>query len=323
MDRDHRWERIEAAFNMLSHCGAKRRARSIEDAIDQAYTAKETDEFISPTIIHPEGCFMDGDVVINFNYRVDREIEITQALIEEDFDHFDRGTRAKIHYVATLPYYDEMPAQYAFEREELKMENILPAVLSENGYAQFRLTETEKWAYVTKIFNGMREKPFDGEERKLIPSDKIETFDLRPEMQAVPIAQELVTRLQEQQHDVYIVNICNADMVGHTGNREATIQGVEEIDKAMGILLPEVKKQDAILLITADHGNAERMMDYHNEAPHTQHTDSLVPFVFVDDQRTSTKIRDTGALKDVAPTILQLLGIPKPTEMEGESLLIL
>lgn len=322
MDRDHRWERIEKAYRLFMQCDAVRTARSIEDAIEQAYESKETDEFIAPTLIHPEGCFRDGDVVINFNYRVDREIEITQALIEKEFDHFDRGARPHIEYVATVPYYDGMPAPHAFERTELEMKNILPKVLSDNGYTQYRITETEKWAYVTKIFNAMKEEPFLGEERHLIPSDKIETFDLRPEMQAVPIAQNLVEQLQQNKYDFYVVNICNADMVGHTGNHDATIKGVEEIDRAFGILLPVVKEKNAILMVTADHGNAERMHDYHNEVPHTQHTDNFVPFVLVDDKRTSAKIRETGALKDVAATVLSLFSLPKPSEMDGESLII-
>ncbi len=321
MDRDQRWGRIEKAYNLLVNGIADRTARSIEDAMEQAYAASETDEFISPTSIHPEGVFRDGDAVINFNYRVDREIEITQALIEPDFAKFDRGTPPKIHYVATLPYYSGMNAPSAFEREELKMKNILPAVLSDAGYSQYRLAETEKWAYVTKIFNAMHEEPFAGEERKLIPSDKIETFDLKPEMQAIPIAKDLVIELDKGEQDTYIVNICNADMLGHTGNHDATIKGIEVIDKALGLILSAVKQNNAILMITADHGNAERMMDYHNEAPHTQHTDALVPFILVDQERTSSHIRETGSLKDIAPTILDVMGIPQPDDMTGTSLI--
>ncbi len=321
MDRDHRWERIERAYNLLVHGRGERTARSIEEAIEQAYNNKETDEFIVPTVIHPDANFRDGDVVINYNYRVDREMEITQALIEPTFSQWNRGTPPAIHYVATLPYYDAIPAPTAFEREELRMKNILPEVLSAHGLRQYRLTETEKWVYVTKIFNAMREDPFPGEEHHLIASDKIATFDLKPEMKAVEIAQQCVTQLQKKVVDFFVLNICNADMVGHTGNKEATIKGCEAIDRAIGILMDEVKKQNAILVITADHGDAEVMWDRTNDVPHTQHTDNFVPFIVVDDERTSAQIRETGSLKDVAPTLLALMGIEQPADMDGQSLL--
>lgn len=322
MDRDHRWERIEASYNMLTRGQEKRTAATIENAIIEARAHAEDDEFISPTVIDPAGIFRDDDTVINFNYRVDREIEITQALVEENFEAFPRTVWPNIHYIATLPYYAGMAAAHAFEREELKMKNILPEVVSAHGLTQYRLTETEKWVYVTKIFNGMREEAFPGETRKLIPSDKVPTFDMQPEMQAATIADDAVAQLQKKAYDVYILNICNADMLGHTGNKSATIKGCEAIDAAVKIIYKEIQRQHGILLITADHGSAEKMWDHHNALPHTQHTDSFVPFILVDDERKNCNIRDTGSLVDVAPTILELLNIPKPAEMTGSSLII-
>lgn len=322
MDRDHRWERIEKAYQLMVHGKGVRTADTIDDAIAQARAAQETDEFISPTMISADGHIQDGDVVINFNYRVDREIEITKALIEDDFTEFDRGDRPDFHYVAALPYYEGMNAPTAFEREELKMKNILPQVLADEGFTQYRLTETEKWVYVTKIFNAMREDAFANEIRHLIPSDKVATFDLKPEMQAEAIADHLAQKLSERAADVYIVNICNADMLGHTGNKEAAIVGCQAIDRAMKTIYEELQRHDGVMLITADHGDAEVMWDFENNVAHTQHTDSFVPFILVDDQRRSMKIRETGALRDVAPTILEILNIEQPDEMTGKSLIV-
>lgn len=322
MDRDHRWERIEKAYELLVLGRGVRNADSIEDAITQARAANETDEFISPTQIVAGSEIQDGDVVINFNYRVDREIEITKALIEPRFEAFTRAEVREFHYVAMLPYYEGMPAPTAFEREELKMKNILPEVLAKRGYKQFRVTETEKWVYVTKIFNGMREGEFAGEERLLIPSDKVETFDLAPDMQAEPIGQAIADALRGGKHDLIVSNICNADMLGHTGNKEAAIIGCQAIDRAIGIIMEALQEVNGIMLITADHGDAEVMWDFDNDVPHTQHTDNFVPFILVDDERRDMRILETGALCDVAPTILALLDEEQPADMTGRSLLV-
>jgi len=322
MDRDHRWERIESAYALLVHGQGQRSAVSIEDAIIQARATNETDEFITPTTIDPNGAFRNNDAVINFNYRVDREIEITKALIEEKFDAFPRNNHPQFLYVATLPYYDGIPSLCAFERCELEMKHILPEVLSHHGYTQYRLTETEKWVYLTKIFNAMREEAFPGETRHLIASDKIATYDTQPAMKAMEIAQNCAEQLRAQAYDTYFLNMCNADILGHTGNTDAAIKGCEAVDAAISVLVEEVRKQNAILLITADHGDAEKMWDHERNLPHTQHTDSLVPFILVDDTRKGTRIRDNGSLQDIAPTILDILGIPKPVEMTGTSLII-
>ncbi|MFH1426260.1 MAG: 2,3-bisphosphoglycerate-independent phosphoglycerate mutase [Candidatus Kerfeldbacteria bacterium] len=322
MDRDHNWDRINVAYDLLTQGKAKREAKNIYAAIELARRENETDEQLKPTIIDKNGIFKDNDAVINFNYRVDREIEITQALVEPDFDEFHREVHPGIFYIATMPYYDGMPSLTAFDREELKMRNILGEVLAREGLMQYRVTETEKWAYLTKIFNAMQEGPFEGEERHLIPSDKVNTFDEKPEMQAVPIAENIVVQLQEKKYDVIFTNICNADMVGHTGNQEAAIRACQAIDRAIGLIREELKKQNGILLITADHGDAEVMWDPEHDMPHTQHTDSFVPFIYIDDENKNVRIRETGALKDIAPTILDLLNIDIPGEMEGKSLLV-
>ncbi|MFA6474980.1 MAG: 2,3-bisphosphoglycerate-independent phosphoglycerate mutase [Patescibacteria group bacterium] len=322
MDRDHRWERIEAAYKLLVLGEGLHQANSADAAITTAYARGETDEFIQPTIINPDGIMRDGDVVINFNFRIDREIEITQALIEPGFKHFTRRTVPKLHYVGMSEYYTDMPAPAALARVELAAKNILGEVLSKRGYSQLRLTETEKWVYVTKIFNVMREDPFPGEERVLIPSDKIATYDLKPAMQAEAIAAEAVKHLKSDAFDVYVMNFPNADMLGHTGNKPATILGVEAIDRALHIIYQELKVHDGVMIITADHGDAEVMWDPTYNCPHTFHTDSFVPFILIDDQHKQAKLRDDGTLKDCAATILDILGEPKPVDMTGTSLII-
>lgn len=321
MDRDHRWERIESAYKLLVLGEGLHQAKSVDEAITNAYARGETDEFIQPTLIDPAGTMQDGDVVINFNFRVDREIEITQALIEPDFHHFERRHWPQLHFVGMSEYYTGMPAEAALGRSELTAKNILGQVLSDRGYSQLRLTETEKWVYVTKIFNVMQEDPFPGEERILIPSDKIATYDLKPDMQAANIADEAVKHLQNKAFDVYVMNFPNADMLGHTGNKPATMQGVEAIDRALKQIYEEIKKQNGVMLITADHGDAEVMWDHDSNCPHTFHTDSLVPFIMVDEQHKDAQLREGGSLQDCAPTLLDILGEPKPADMTGTSLL--
>jgi 2,3-bisphosphoglycerate-independent phosphoglycerate mutase len=322
MDRDHRWERIEAAYKLLVLGEGLQTATSAEEAIQHAYQRGETDEFIQPTMIQPEGNYRDGDVVINFNFRVDREIEITQALVEPEFHHFERRHWPKLYYVGMSEYYITMPAPAALRRTELAAKNILGEILSERGYSQLRLTETEKWVYVTKIFNVMREDPFPGEERILIPSDKVATYDLKPDMQAEALAKEAVKHLNAQAFDVYIMNFPNADMLGHTGNKVAAMQGVEAVDRALAVIYKELQQHNGAMIITADHGDAEVMWDKDWDCPHTFHTDSFVPFILVDEEHKTAQLRDNGTLKDCAATLLDLLGEPKPAEMTGESLLI-
>lgn len=322
MDRDHRWERIEAAYKLLVLGEGLHKARSIDEALRNAYARDESDEFIQPTLIDPDGTFRDGDVVINYNFRVDREIEITKALTEQEFHHFERRRWPSLHYVGMSQYYTAMRAEAALPRMELAAKNILGEVLSNRGYTQLRLTETEKWIYVTKIFNVMREDPFPGEERILIPSNKIATHDIQPEMQANAIAKEAIEHLKMQAFDVYIINFPNADMLGHTGNKEATMQGIEAVDHALKAIYDELKRHKGVMIITADHGDAEVMWDTEWNCPHTFHTDSFVPFILVDEEHKTAQLRDNGTLKDCAPTILDILDEDKPIEMTGESLMI-
>ncbi|MFC1687465.1 2,3-bisphosphoglycerate-independent phosphoglycerate mutase [Patescibacteria group bacterium] len=320
MDRDHRWERVEAAYKLYTEGVAHYHASTIDEAVDQAYDRDETDEFIKPTMIIPDGYFKDNDVVWNFNYRVDREIEITQAFVEPDFKAFVRNKRPNIHYVAMTDYYEGIPCPVAYRRNFPK--NTLGEVLSKNQLTQLRCAETEKWVYVTKIFNGLVETSFPGEVRQLIPSDKIPTYDLKPEMKAMQIAEEVVKQMEENRFDVYIINFANPDILGHTGIQKAIMKGVETVDTALGLIYQKIKSVNGIMLVTADHGDAEINWDSESDQPHTFHTDSHVPFIYIDEENTSTTFREMGSLKDIAPTILQLLNIPKPPEMTGDSLFI-
>ncbi len=320
MDRDHRWERVEKAYNLLTLGKADFSATTIDRAIDDAYQRGETDEFIKPTLILPEGIFRDHDVVWNFNYRVDREIEITQALVESDFKHFPKNKRPVIRYVALTDYYTGIPCPVAFKRDVPR--NTFGEIASREHLTQLRCAETEKWAYVTKIFSGLREEPFPGEKRTLIPSDRIPTYDLKPDMKALEIAKEVANRLHEKSYDIYIVNFANPDILGHTGNKEAIMRGVHTVDTALGLIYSELLNVNGMMLVTADHGDAEINWDHKLNQPHTAHTDSHVPFIYVDEQNASATLREAGSLQDVAPTALQLLGISKPKEMTGNSLII-
>lgn len=322
MDRDHRWERIESAYKLLVLGEGHYEATSIDEAIEAAYEREETDEFISPTLIDANGVIREGDAVINFNFRVDREIEITQALIEKEFTHFERRNHPTFHYVGMSKYYEDMQAPAALERKELGVQNILGEVLSQRGYTQLRLTETEKWVYMTKIFNVMREDAFPGEERILIPSDKVATYDLAPEMKAKEIAEEAVKHLQHGTFDTYFINFPNADMLGHTGNKEAAILGVQAIDAALKLIYDELMKHNGVMIITADHGDAEVMWDTEWDCPHTFHTDSYVPFILIDEEHKDARLRDAGSLKDCAPTILDLLNEDIPEDMTGKSMIV-
>ena len=320
MDRDQRWERVKKAYRMLTQGIATREAKTANDAVEQAYKNEETDEFIKPTLIKKEGVFRDGDVVINFNYRVDRAIEITQALVEKQFGHFPRETKPKIKYIALTNYYEGIPCDFAFERPIIK--NCIGEVLSKEHLTQFRCTETEKWAYLTKIFNGLIEDPFPGEVRKLIPSDKVATYDLKPEMQAMEIAKAVANHLHEKSFDVYFINFANPDMLGHTGNKKAIIKGIQTVDTALNLVYEAVLNQNGRMLITSDHGDAEVCWDDDECQPHTSHTDSHVPFIFIDENNKQAKLREDGILADIAPTMLKLLKIKKPAQMTGSSIII-
>jgi len=321
MDRDKNYDRIEVAYNTLLLGQALFKAQNIKTAVDKAYQRGEIDELIKPTLINKDGIIKAGDTVLNFNYRVDREIEITKAFCEPEFTEFSRPKHwQKINYVALTEYYHGMPCPAMIKKEHPK--KILSEVLAERGYQQLKIAETEKWVYVTKCFNAMHEKPFKNEERILIPSDKVATFDEKPEMKAKEIADTFVKNIAKKKFDVFVMNFANPDMVGHTGNQPAIIQACETVDQAIGLVYKACQKNNAILLITADHGDAEINYDAKNQQPHTYHTDNFVPFILVNDTQKNKKILETGALKDIAPTILKLLNIPVPAEMTGRNLII-
>lgn len=320
MDRDNRWERVEKAYNAIVH-GQGNPAESSREAIQWSYAQEVNDEFVIPAIISGvDGKVLDGDGFIFFNFRSDRAREITRALALDDFSGFDRGVRPTLaSYVCMTEYDATFGLPIAFGPEELT--NIFGDIISRAGLTQLRIAETEKYAHVTFFFNGGSEIPFPGEERVLIASPKeVATYDQKPEMSAYLVNDELLKRLDSGAYDVIILNLANADMVGHTGILPAAIKAIEAVDECVGKLTAKVLALGGRALITADHGNAEIMVD-ESGGPHTAHTCDVVPFVLVDDARKGALLRTGGILADLAPTMLQILGIPQPTEMTGRSLI--
>ncbi len=320
MDRDNRWDRVEKAYRAIV-CGDGDKAASAAAAVAASYQAELTDEFILPTVIDGvDGTVKDGDGFICFNFRSDRAREITRALALPDFDGFDRGTPpALASYVCLTEYDATFGLPIAFGPESLT--NILGELLAKSGRTQLRIAETEKYAHVTFFFNGGIEEPFAGEERALIPSpQEVATYDQKPEMSAYLVTAELLQRLDSDKYDVVILNLANCDMVGHTGKLSAAIQAVEAVDACVGRITANILAKGGTALITADHGNAEQMAD-DNGGPYTAHTCNPVWLVLVDEARKSAHLRDGGRLADIAPTMLDILGLAKPMEMTGVSLL--
>ena len=323
MDRDNRWERVEKAYNAIV-LGLGDPYPSAKLAIEESYRSGVTDEFVHPSVIVeggiPIGKLEDGDAFIFFNFRSDRAREITRSLTDPNFSGFTRGLFPTLDSYVCMSCYDEtFTLPVVFSSDELK--NIFPEVISNAGLTQLRIAETEKYAHVTFFFNGGRETPFPGEDRALIPSPKeVATYDKKPEMSAFLVTEELLKRLDEDKYDVIILNFANADMVGHTGVMEAAVRAVEAVDACVGKLVDRVLQLGGAALITADHGNAEIMVD-ETGGPHTAHTCDMAPLVLVDDSRKGVKLRK-GVLADLAPTMLAMLGIPQPHEMTGKSLII-
>jgi len=320
MDRDNRWERVEKAYNAIIR-GEGNRAAGSAEVIQWSYGEEVNDEFVIPAVITGvDGRVKDGDGFIFYNFRSDRAREITRALALDDFDGFDRGIRPRLaEYVCMTEYDATFGLPIAFGPELLT--NIFGDIISRSGLTQLRIAETEKYAHVTFFFNGGSEVPFPGEERVLIASPKeVATYDEKPEMSAYLVTEELLGRLDSGAYDVIILNLANADMVGHTGILPAAIKAIEAVDLCVGRLTDKVLALGGRALITADHGNAEIMVDV-NGGPHTAHTCDLVPFVLVDDARKGARLRTGGILADLAPTMLQILGIPQPKEMTGASLI--
>lgn len=323
MDRDNRWERIQKAYEVYTR-GAGEQAVSAEEAIQKAYDRGETDEFVQPTVLMaqdaPVGLVKDGDGLLMFNYRADRGREIIRALTAPDFDGFDRGDRPDIT-VATMTNYDRtLGVPFAFQPPGT-MQNILGETISNRGKRQLRVAETEKYPHVTYFFNGGHETPFDGEDRVMVPSPKwVATYDEQPEMSAPAVAWKVVHALQTAVYDFILINFANPDMVGHTGSIPAAVTAVEAADWGLGAVIEAVQKVGGKTIVTADHGNAEMMVDPITGHPHTAHTTNPVPLILVDEASKGTALREGGRLADVAPTVLDLMGIPKPEEMSGVGL---
>jgi 2,3-bisphosphoglycerate-independent phosphoglycerate mutase len=322
MDRDKRWDRTEKAYLCLTE-GIGNRADSALEAIRQSYRQKVTDEFVLPTVISgvvPEGLIRDGDGVIFFNFRADRARQLTRALIEENFREFPRKKRPHLAAFTTMTQYDEtFKVPVAYQPRAIK--KILGEVASRAGIRQLRIAETEKYAHVTYFFNGGEESKFPGEERILIPSPQdVPTYDLKPEMSARQVTEALVKQLREQDIGLVIANYANADMVGHTGNFEAAVRACEVIDECIGKIVDAATAKRGKFIITADHGNIEQLIDYDTGMPHTAHTTNPVPVILLDEERKESRL-NKGTAVDVAPTVLQLLGLPQPKEMTGRSLI--
>ena len=321
MDRDKRWDRVEKAYNALVK-GEGVLAKDPIQAIEESYQQEIFDEFVVPTVItdandQPLAKIENGDSVIFFNFRPDRARQLTRAIVDDKFDGF-KTDKLDIDFVCMTEYDDTMPnVKIAFKPEELT--NTFGEVVSKLGKKQLRIAETEKYAHVTFFFNGGREEPYPGEDRILVNSPKVATYDLQPEMSAYEVTEKVLEAINSEKYDTIILNFANTDMVGHTGNIDAAIKAVEAVDKCVGEIVEAVQKQNGVLLITADHGNAEQMIDYQTGEPLTSHTTNLVPLILVGMENVELK---DGRLCDLTPTMLDIMEEQKPKEMTGESLLI-
>jgi 2,3-bisphosphoglycerate-independent phosphoglycerate mutase len=324
MDRDSRWERVQRAYDCMTLCKGGR-AKSAAEAIEQSYQKKVTDEFIEPVCIidendQPRAKIEDGDGILFFNFRGDRPREITRAFVDDAFTGFVRIARPKVYYLCMTEYDATIPAPVVFAKPP-KMKNIAAAYFSELGLKQFRCSETEKYAHVTFFFNDYTETPFGGEDRQIVPSPKVRTYDLKPEMSALEVCDIVLQRLDTNKYDVIVVNFANPDMVGHTGILEAAVKAAETVDQCVGRILDKVKQLGGAAIITADHGNFEKMRD-ENGGPHTAHTIGDVPLIIFDELNKNRKLRSGGRLADVMPTLLEMMELPKPAEMTGKSLFV-
>ncbi len=325
MDRDKRWDRVEVAYKCLIQ-GIGNTATSATEAIEASYANDETDEFVMPTNIigadgKPLALIEDGDSVIFFNFRGDRPRELTRAILDNPFDGFERAIQPTVNYVCMTEYDATIDSPVAFEPVK-SMPNIAGQLFSELGLTQFRCAETEKYAHVTFFFNGGREAPFEGEDRQIIPSPQVKTYDMKPEMSAVEVCEEILAKLDTGKYDVVICNFANPDMVGHTGVLEAAIKACKVVDACVGKVVDKVKELGGSTVILADHGNFERMWDFENNMPYTAHTVGDVPFIIVDEDFKGRKMAEGGKLADVVPTFLEVMGLDKPEEMTGKSLLL-
>ncbi len=321
MDRDKRWERVSEAYNAMVN-GVGETSISAISAIEESYQKEIFDEFVKPTVIvnknkEPIAKIEDGDSVIFFNFRPDRAREITRSIVDKEFDGFETK-KINTYFVCMTPYDETMPnVEVAYRKEEIR--NTFGEYISRRGLTQLRIAETEKYAHVTFFFNGGEEKQYQGEDRILVPSPKVETYDLKPEMSAYEVTEKVVEAIKSEKYDCIILNYANPDMVGHTGNIDAAVKALETIDECVQKVVDAIEEKNGVLLITADHGNSEQMIDYTSGEPHTAHTTNPVPLAIIG-MPTVKKLKE-GRLADLAPTMLDIMELEKPDEMTGESLL--
>ncbi|AIC17536.1 2,3-bisphosphoglycerate-independent phosphoglycerate mutase [Pseudomonas chlororaphis] len=319
MDRDNRWDRVAQAYNLIVDGNGEFNAATAQEGLQAAYERGESDEFVKATTLGEPVKVEDGDAVVFMNFRADRARELSRVFVEDGFKEFERARQPKLAgFVMLTQYAASIPAPSAFAPGSL--ENVLGDYLAKNGKTQLRIAETEKYAHVTFFFSGGREEPFPGEERILIPSPKVATYDLQPEMSAPEVTDRIVDAIENQRYDVIVVNYANGDMVGHSGVFDAAVKAVECLDLCVGRIVDALEKVGGEALITADHGNVEQMSDAATGQAHTAHTSEPVPFIYVG--KRNLKVREGGVLADVAPTMLKLLGLPQPAEMTGTSILV-
>ena len=323
MDRDNRWDRVELAYKALTK-GEGVEGTDAAEAVQASYDAEKTDEFVLPTVLKKDGkpvaTIQDKDSVIFFNFRPDRARELTRAFCADEFTGFEREKRLDLTYVCFTEYDETIPNKsVAFKKEEIT--NTFGEYLAAHNMTQARIAETEKYAHVTFFFNGGVEEPNKGEDRILVKSPKVATYDLKPEMSAYEVCDKLTDAIRSQKYDVIIINFANPDMVGHTGVESAAIQAVEAVDECVGKAVDALKEVDGQMFICADHGNAEQLVDYETGEPYTAHTTNPVPFILVNADPSYT-LREGGCLADIAPTLIELMGMEQPKEMTGKSLLI-
>jgi 2,3-bisphosphoglycerate-independent phosphoglycerate mutase len=318
MDRDKRWERVEKAYKVMVYGQGIKNSDPVS-AIKESYAKKITDEFVEPTVIDENGIIREGDVAIFFNFRADRARQLVWALTDKNFDKFPRPNNLTIPLVCMTLYDEKLNTKVAFP--QLKLKNILGEVLAKNNLNQLRIAETEKYPHVTFFFNGGEEKPFPGEDRILVPSPKVATYDLKPEMSAYEVTDKVLEAIRLKKYEVIILNYANADMVGHTGIIPAAVKAIEVVDQCVGKVAEAVEEVKGVLLVTADHGNAEIMLDPQTQEVFTAHSTDPVPFAMVGLEE-NIGLKQDGRLADISPTILQILRIEKPTEMEGKSLIL-
>jgi len=325
MDRDNIWDRVKRAYDAIT-LGEGLTAASGAEAVEQSYAKSETDEFVQPTVINENGApvasISPNDSIIFFNFRPDRARQLTRSFIFEDFDKFPRLTgHIPVRFV-TMTQYDATFTNLRIANEPESMTNTLGEYLSNQNLRQLRIAETQKYAHVTFFFNGGVEKPNPNEDRVLIDSPKIATFDLKPEMSAYEVAEEAVRRVESGRYDVIILNFANCDMVGHTGIMDAAVKAVKTVDECVGRVVDAVLKTGGRAIITADHGNAEQMYDFDNREPFTAHTTNPVPVILCDERLIGGTIRRDGRLCDLATTMLEMMGVEVPREMTGSSLVV-